>query len=221
MHMRFKINEKAINSFVDPEWRRQIPFVLHQTIKKTMFEQRKLQQEAMPKYMDGGPTGWTTRGVLYKAGSKRNLHGFVYYKEDRPYMHLIVDGGQDVAKKKKLSEPVNVRVTKQGNIPKGYTAKNLKQERFFGGIPKGRSGEKYRGLWRRIGKTGYTKSGKARGKIKLMVSWARGSRYQKKTFPARQIFNDHVPKYFERQLPIMLQQVIAKEIARLSTKTGF
>ena len=145
----------------------------------------------------------------------------IYYKEDRPYMSLIIDGGEDRAKKNRLSEPVNVRVTKHGNIPKGYTRKNMQHEKFFGGIPKGKRGEQYRGLWRRYGQSGYTKAGKSRGKIRLMVSWARGSRFQKRTFPARQIFNDHVPEYFTRLLPINLRKTIREEIARRSTKTGF
>ena len=221
MHMRFRINDKAIESFADPQWRRQIPFVMARTITETMKKQRLEQQKAMQEHIDGGPTRWTKSGVLYKSANKRDLTGIVYYKADRPYMKLIVDGGQDVAKKNRLSEPVNVRVTKQGNIPKGYTRKNMQNERFFGGIPKGKKGEKYRGLWRRIGKPGYTKAGKRRGKIRLMVSWARGSRFQSRTFPAREVFNDHVPQYFTRLLPIKLRQTIREEIARISTKTGF
>lgn len=221
MHMSFKINRAAINSFADPQWRRQIPFVLARSITDTMKQQRIEQQKAMEKHMDGGPTRWTKSGVRWKGASKMNLHGMVYYKADRPYMHLIVDGGIDKAKKNRLSEPVNVRVTKQGNIPKGYTAKQMQHEKFFGGIPKGKSGEKYRGLWRRYGKTGYTKAGKARGKIRMMVSWGRGSRMQRKTFPAREVFNDHVPQYFTRLLPIRLRQTIRSEIARMARKTGF
>jgi hypothetical protein len=219
--MRFKVNQAAITSFADPVWRKQIPFVIARTITETVKKQRLEQQKAMEKHMDGGPVRFTKSGVRYKSASKRNLRGIVYYNDDRPYMNLIVDGGEDRAKKKKLSEPVDVRVTKQGNIPKGYTRKNIDKERFFGGIPKGRSGEKYRGLWRRVGRTGYTRAGKPRGKIRLKVSWARGSRFQRKTFPAREVFNNHVPTYFTRLLPIKLRQTIREEIARLNRITGF
>lgn len=221
MHMEFKINQKALESFVDPQWRREIPYVIADSINATVFAQRGEQQKAMDKHMDGGPVSWTRRGVLYKKANKRNLTGFVYYKEDRPYMRLIIDGGIDKAKKRKLSEPVNVRVTKQGNIPRTYTAKKKGDPKFFFGIPKGKTGEQNRGIWRRYGKNGYTKSGKPKGKIRLMVSWSRESRYQRETFPAREVFANHVPRYFQRHLPISLRKAIRASIARAATKTGF
>lgn len=221
MHMQFKINKKAIEGFADPQWRRQIPFVMAKTITDTMKKQREEQQKAMDTHIDGGPNRWTRKGVGIKTAGKRDLRGVVFYKDNRPYMSLIVDGGQDVAKKNRLSEPVNVRVNKHGNIAKGYTAKYIKHEKFFAGIPKGKTGEQYRGLWRRYGRPGYTRAGKARGKIRLMVSWARGSRFQRRTFPAREVFNDHVPTYFTRLLPIRLREVIREEIRRQATTTGF
>jgi hypothetical protein len=222
MHMRFKINEKAIEQMVEPQWRSQIPFTIHQSIKKTMFAQRVEQQKAMDKHIEGGPVRFTRTGVLYKAGNKRNLHGFVYYEEKRaPYMSLIIDSGIDKAQKVKLNAPVKVRKTKQGNIPNSYIRKKEGDKKFFFGIPKGKSGEKYRGVWRRYGRTGYTKAGKPRGKIRLMVSWEKGQRFQRQTFPARDVFTNHVPRYFERQLPIQLRRAIRSSIARASSQTGF
>lgn len=222
MRIDFKINPQAIEQMVAPEWRSQIPFVISNSIRQTMFAQRQEQQKAMDKYIEGGPVRFTRTGVLYKAGSKHNLEGYVYYEDKRaPYMRLIIDGGTDVAKGKKLNEPVNVRKTKQGNIPNSYIKKKEGDPKFFFGIPKGKSGEKHRGVWRRYGRTGYTKTGKARGKIRLMVSWDRSQRKQRQTFPARDVFTDHVPKYFERHLPVSLRKAIRSSIARASRATGF
>ena len=136
-------------------------------------------------------------------------------------MSLIIDSGVDKAQKVKLNAPVQVRKTKQGNIPNSYIRKKEGDKKFFFGIPKGRTGEKYRGVWRRYGKTGYTKAGKAKGKVRLMVSWHKGQRFQRKTFPAREIFIDHVPRYFERQLPWQLRKAIRSHIAKISRQTGF
>lgn len=222
MRMDFKINEKAIEQMVAPEWRSQIPFVISHAIRKTMFAQRGEQQKAMDRHIKGGPVRFTRTGVRYFAGNKRNLQGMVFYEENRaPYMRLIIDGGTDVAKRKKLNEPVNVRLTKQGNIPNSYIRKKEGDPKFFFGIPKGKSGEKYRGVWRRYGRSGYNRKGKARGKIRLMVSWDRSQRFQRQTFPAREVFTKHVPMYFQRHLPISLRSAIRSSVARASRQTGF
>jgi hypothetical protein len=225
MRIDFKINQREIESFVDPAWRSQIPFVIHQTIKQTMFEHRKVQQKAMDRLIDGGPVGFTKRGIRYRVGSKRNLAGQVYFTEATSrYMRLIIDGGQEKASDnnhKKLNRPVDLRLTKHGNIPNKYINKKASDSKFFFGIPKGKTGEKYRGVWRRMGKTGYTKAGKSRGKIRLKVSWALGDRRQKPTYPAREIFRRHVGKYFNALLPKTLEEVVRREVSRRSRRTGF
>lgn len=222
MRMDFKINEKAIEQLVAPEWRSQIPFSIHQSIKKTMFAQQQEQRKAMDRHIDGGPVRFTRTGVLYRSGTKQHLEGMVFYEERRAeYMRLIIDGGADVAKRKKLNEPVNVRLTKQGNIPNSYIRKKEGDPKFFFGIPKGKSGERYRGVWRRYGRPGYNTKGKAKGKIRLMVSWDRSQRFQRQTFPAREVFTKHVPMYFQRQLPWQLRKAIRSSIAKASRQTGF
>ena len=222
MHMRFKINEKAIEQMVDPACDHKFRLRFISLYRRPCSPSGKSKEKAMDKHIDGGPVRFTRTGVLYKAGNKRNLHGFVYYEEKRaPYMSLIIDSGIDKAQKVKLNAPVKVRKTKQGNIPNSYIRKKEGDKKFFFGIPKGRSGEKYRGVWRRYGRTGYTRAGKPRGKIRLMVSWEKGQRFQRQTFPARDVFANHVPRYFERQLPIQLRRAIRSSIARASRQTGF
>lgn len=222
IHM--KLNESAITSLVYPEWRGQVPFVMSHAINRTLIASRKEQQKAMDKQIDGGPTRFTRTGIRYQSSKKGNLQGFLYYAADRPYMKTIIDGGQVIAAKKKLSEPVNVKLDKFGNIPSGrgknkYTARKKADPKFFLGIPRGRSGERYRGIWQRLGKPGYSKRGKARGRIKLMVSWSRGSRHQKPSFNAYKVFEKHAPNYFRRQLLVSLRKAI--RTSRNRRPTGF
>lgn len=231
-----KLNEKALRAMAHPEWRDQIPFTMSHAINRTLIASRKEQQDAMDKYIEGGPTRFTRSSIRYKSSTKRNLVGTLYYHKDAPYMKTIIDGGVVKAKKVKLSEPVNVRLDKYGNIPSGrgknkYTARAKADKRFFFGIPKGYSGEDYRGIWRRYGKGGYTKmkkaktgrvtGGKPRGKLRLMVSWRRGQRTQQSSFPAYDVFEAHGPKYLQRQLRISYRRAVRTALKKQSRMTGF
>lgn len=223
--LEIKLDQAALESFCKPEWRREIPFVMSHAINRTLIASRKEQQKAMGKHIDGGPNRWTKDGIRYLSSTKQDLHGVLYYKADRPYMHTIIDGGTVVAKKKKLSQPVNVRTDKFGNIPSGggknkYTARAKKNPKFFLGIPKGRTGEQFRGVWRRYGKGGLSKRGKARGRIKLMVSWMRERRYQNKSFPAYDVVKAHAPRYLDRQLAISFRKALRTSRNR-RRPTGF
>jgi len=242
IHMRVtalvevKLNEKLLTDMANPKWRSQIPFTMSHAINRTLIASRKEQQEGMDKHIEGGPTRFTRSSVRYKASNKRNLEGRLYYHGDAPYMKSIIDGGAVKAKKVKLSEPVNVKLDKFGNIPSGrgknkYTARAKANKKFFFGVPRGRSGDQYRGIWRRYGKGGYAKlkrsrtgrvsGGKARGTIKLMVSWRRGQRNARPTFPAYEVFEAHGPQYLERQLKVSYRFAMRTAIKKQSKMTGF
>lgn len=236
MLVDIRLNDKLLESFVKPEWRSQIPFTMSHAINRTLIASRKEQQKAMDKFIEGGPTPFTRSSVRYKSSSKRNLVGFLYYHGDAPYMRNIIDGDTVRAKKVKLSEPVNVRLDKYGNIPSKrgtskYTTRAKADKRFFLGKPKGRRGDEYRGVWKRIGKGGYTKmrrlkngtvkGGKARGTIRLMVSWRRGQRPARVTFPAYDVFQKHGPMYLQRQLKVSLRFAMRTALKRQAQKTGF
>jgi hypothetical protein len=222
-----KLNQKALQQMVDPVWRRDIPYVLEQSIKKTIIKSRQVQQEAMDKQIHKGPVGLTRRGIRYTLPRKDNLQAFLYFTDKTSeYMRLIIDGGREKAKKKKLNIPVlgseaKLRLTKHGNIPNSYIEKKAGDPKFFFGIPKGKTGEKYRGVWRRYGKSGYSARGKAKGKVRMVISWQIGERNQRKTYPAYEIFRKHGPKYLRRQLPIQFRAALKKSIAKASRATGF
>ena len=222
-----KLNEKALEQMVRPEWRKDIPYVLEQSIRKTLYKSREVQQKAMDKQIDKGPVGFTRRGIRVLTPTKSRLVGFLYFtKETSEYMRLIIDGGRERAKKKKLNIPVlgseaKLRLTKHGNIPNSYIERKEGDPKFFFGIPKGRTGEKYRGVWRRYGKSGYSKRGKAKGKIRMFISWEIGQRNQRKTYPAYEIFAKHAPEYLRRQLPVQLRAALRKSVAKAARATGF
>ena len=223
--IQMKLNQAALENMVDPMWRREIPFTMSHAINRTLIASRKEQQKAMDKQIEGGPTRFTRTGIRYQSSKKNNLQGFLYYAADRPYMKTIIDGGQVIATRKKLSEPVNVKLDKFGNIPAGrgknkYTARKKEDPKFFLGIPRGKTGERFRGIWQRLGKPGYTKKGKAKGRIKLMVSWARGSRQQRQSFNAYKVFEKHAPQYFRRQLLVSFRKAVRSSRQR-PTPTGF
>jgi len=221
-----KLNQKALENMVNPQWRSQIPYVLEQSINKTLIKSREVQQKAMDKEIDKGPVAFTRRGIRYLSAKKTNLVGYLYFtKQTSEYMRLIIDGGTERAKKVKLNIPVlgdsKLKLTKHGNIPNSYIKKKAGDPKFFFGIPKGKTGEQYRGVWRRYGKSGYSARGKAKGKVRMVISWERGQRKQRPTYPAREIFMAHGPKYINRQLPWQLRKAIRNSISRSATKTGF
>lgn len=236
MLVDIRLNEKMLKDMAAPEWRSQIPFTMSHAINRTLIASRAEQQRAMDKYIEGGPTRFTRASVRYKSSSKRNLVGYLYYHGDAPYMRNIIDGDMVKAKKVKLSEPVNVRLDKYGNIPSKrgtskYTTRAKADKRFFIGKPRGRKGDEYRGVWRRYGKGGYTKQrrlkngtvkgGKARGTIRLMVSWRRGQRPARVTFPAYDVFEAHGPKYLQRQLKVSYRFALRTALKKQSRMTGF
>lgn len=231
-----KLNEKLLTNMANPEWRSQIPFTMSHAINRTLIASRKEQQEAMDKHIAGGPTRFTRASVRYKASNKRNLVGTLYYHKDAAYMKSVIDGAPVKAKKVKLSEPVNVKLDKFGNIPSGrgknkYSARAKANKKFFFGKPRGRKGDEYRGIWQRYGKGGYTKlkkfkngnvkGGKARGTIRLMVSWRRGQRPARPTFPAYDVFEAHGPQYLQRQLRVSYRFAVRTALKKQSKMTGF
>jgi hypothetical protein len=126
-------------------------------------------------------------------------------------MHSVIKGGTVKPKGKKLVEPAftggkpALALTKRGkNIPNKFLQnKKENSSRFFIGIPKGRpKSDSYYGLWRRYGKGGLSKRGKARGKIKMILSLAKSSREQKPIFHSSEYAMDTFNKRFFRQVPI-------------------
>lgn len=204
----FKLDIDKFKADIQEPLKKQAPFAVSHAINKTMAASRKDQQKEMQRYFDGGATRWTLGGVRVLYSNKRNLYSVLYYNHDRPYMEQMIYGGTVTPTKKKLVQPTfgstkkpNARLNKFGNLPNKYLSKKAKDDKFFVGIPRGRTGQKYYGLWRRYGRGGYTKKGKARGTLKMLVSMEKTSRKQQTVFPADDIAMKFFMDRFYRQLP--------------------
>lgn len=190
----------------------QSAFAMSHAINKTMTSVRDSQKKEMPNYMDNDPVAYTRNSPKIKYSNKNNIQSYLFYKTD--YMSKIIDGGQVKAKGRRLVEPVNAKVMKGGQLNRNYIKNKLKMNKYFIGIPRGKKGENFRGLWERQGKGGYLKSKnsddtkKARGKLRLMVSLKRNSRMQKEQFPSGKIARYHFMNRFERQLKISMRYAL-------------
>lgn len=182
--------------------KRHVPFALSHAINKTMSAVRKDQQAQMDKYMENTPNRYTKSAPQISYSNKRDLQAFLWYGDRAAYVKTLIKGGTVVAPKRKLVEPVNVKLNKAGNIPKGFVKRNKDKPKFFIGIPRGRGNDdQYYGLWRRIGRPGYGKNGRARGKLQLIVSMRRGRRQQEPIFPAGELAAAEFQSRILRQIP--------------------
>jgi len=174
----------------------QVPFAMSKTMNQALSSAKKAVIGSMNKEIEGGATRFTKTGMKVYWTKKRNLNGSIVFKSDRDYMQEIMHGGNKKARNKKLPEPVIAQaknkseLNKFGNVPRSLykRASDKADKKYFMGIPRGRpKSDRYRGIWRRQGKPGYYKNGKARGRINMVVSFERRERYQNPTFRAPEI----------------------------------
>lgn len=181
---------------------RHIPFAISHALNRTMREVRKDQQAQMHRYFDNKPNRYTKSAPQVDFSSKRHLETLLYYGDRAAYVKTLIRGGTVVAQKRKLIEPVGSGTNKAGRLSKSYIKRNKDKPRFFIGIPRGRpDDQRYYGVWRRYGKGGYTKAGKPRGRLKLMVSMKQNQRHQDAIFPSGELAAIAFQKRIYRQIP--------------------
>jgi len=221
-----KVNTKNFQRNVVDSMKSQVPFAISHAINKTMSAVRKDQIKMMDQVFEGGATRFTKGSARVQYSNKRNLTSYLFYPGgDRAYVQTLIKGGKVLPKKRKLVEPAltggkaAIRLNKFGNIPKGFVKKQQEQksDKFFVGIPKGRpKSDEYYGLWRRYGKGGLDKRGRARGRIKLMVSMAKTERYQKPIFESSDYAYQEFMARIYRQIPASFRY--ARRTGRKATK---
>lgn len=103
---------------------------------------------------------------------------------------LMVFGGIRRAKKKYLVKPAkHSKLNASGNFPRTFLKTRLaKPDKFIQGIPKGFSGEKFRGLWQ------VQKSG-----LKMVAKYDATTSYDKKIYPYFRIVKNNVRKIVPRE----------------------
>lgn len=217
-HTNFMVS-KAINSMLYDTRERQVsrrPFGEIKTVMRTKkddggailkkWEERRLRFNYKPgsgeidKYIKGSATSWTKRGFRVQGSNKSNLSGLLYFNEDRYYMKWMIYGGTALPKFRSIKSPVfdkgesRVKLNQFGGIRGGKTAvtKLKARPRVFVGIPRGREGDQYYGVWERYGR------GKKK-KIRKLIEFDK-SRQQRAQYPADQLAAKYFDQHFERKL---------------------
>lgn len=181
---------------------RQAPFIAMKAINDTLFDARKDQiDNQMKKYIAGGPTPWTKRGLRYEKASKNYLQGTLYFDSSRPYMKTVVKGGVVKAKKERLVAPVlgKIRLTKQGNLMKNKIQTLKENPRYFVGVPKKTSTPADYGLYRIKGR-------KKSAKLERVAYINLKQRRQRPTYEADKL----AARYIERRLRWNITRAVAR-----------
>lgn len=182
---------------------REVQYVTMKAANSWLFATNKYLKKEIDKYLEGGAERFTKSGLrVQKVKSKRilygNLHLSLQAKKpylDRYYLKNIVFGGKVLPPRpdrKKLMQPIpgKVRLNAKGNLTKGKFATLRSQEnKYFYGIPKGMTGERYRGLWKRTGR------GKNK-KLQMIIALGKESRMQEALFPAPRLASRRFQKKF-------------------------
>lgn len=219
------MNVKRFEKFVDDYARKEIPFATATAINKLLFEGKKGVERDMDKTYKGGATKFSKQGVRYHKATKHLPIGILYIEENRPYVVTTMDGGQVAPKKRVLIKPVNIRLSKQGNIGNKAVAKRYDDPKYFSGKPyRGTAPNSARksvnnnandpdvGLWERVGRKG-KRGGIARKTIRMIVAFG-NTRVQRKFFNARVKARNR----FNRTWREVFGKELAKAVAKSKNK---
>ena len=183
MVVSMTIDMSSAFDMMDELERDAFPLALTSAMTRSMYLiSNKYLRKEIDRYVEGGAVRFSKSGILYQKASLSNVYAAVYYKKDRHYLGTITFGGKvkphDNANV--LIEPVNQKVNKYGNIPRGSLKRKKGQKHlYFVGKP----GNRPYGLYRR-----YKKKAPS-----LVIKLDRKERHQEAIFPAhhrsKRIFN--------------------------------
>jgi hypothetical protein len=156
MQINVKIDVDKATRYLNVVNKDQIPFAASKTLNDLAFNisQKVLPQKTRETF-EGGATPFTQKGFRYKRSSKRDLIATVFIDPVRAeYMKFMVDGGTRFPKRRAiLVSTKQSKLNSYGNIPRGTMKQMIDDKaKFFKGIPKGRTGEQYEGIWERYGR---------------------------------------------------------------------
>jgi len=158
----------------------EFPKALSSAMTRSMFLiSNKYLRKEIDRYVEGGATRYSKSGILYQKASVDNLYANVHYADnpERKYLGVITFGGKAYPHPNNeagiIIEPVNQKVNKYGNIPRGsLKRKKGRKHIYFVGKP----GNRPYGLYRRYKKK----------KPDLVMLLEKESRNQEAIFPAPQ-----------------------------------
>jgi len=157
MQINVTLNIKDITKNLNRIQKEQIPFAASQTINQLAFEiSKKTLPNKTKEVFEGGATAFTQKAFNYAKSNKRTLIARVFIDEKREkYMRFMVAGGTRTPTKRAILVATDYsKVNKFGNIPRGTIQQMIEDKsKFFKGVPKGRQGQQYEGIWERYGRT--------------------------------------------------------------------
>ena len=138
--------------------RKQIPFAASRALNDVAFEagpKGKVLADKADKTFQGGATRFTQRGFKVKKSTKRDLTAIVFVDEAQAkYMRFQIRGGTRFPLRNALMISTDkTRLNRFGNItPATYKQMINNRTKYFKGVPKGKSGQNYEGIWERYGR---------------------------------------------------------------------
>lgn len=175
--LQMSVDTRAIERRLSGIAKTQMPFAAALGINDVAGQIAEAERSALNRDIDR-PTTFTTRGLTTQRATKRKLVGVVGFKPvQAEYLGLQATGGTRRAKRKAVVVPVNQRLNKYGNMPKGAIKRALARPDTFSGTVKGVAG-----IWQRpkVGKrrtkaggagTGAAGTVGARKGLKLLVAY--------------------------------------------------
>lgn len=180
MVVSMTIDMSSAFDMMDELERDAFPLALTSAMTRSMYQiSNVFLRKEIDRYVEGGAVRFSKSGILYKAASLSNVYAAVYYTDDpkRRYLSTITFGGDALPHPNTpshvLIEPVNQKVNKHGNIPRGSLKRKMGQKHLYF---VGRPGNRPYGLYRRYKK-------KNPDLIMRLEKW---KREQKAIFPAPQ-----------------------------------
>lgn len=224
MTLTLKVDANAAYNAVLQQ--KQVPYAMNLAMNSWMFSTNKFLKNKIDNYLEGGAEQYTKNGFrVDRVKNKRDLNGSLYIslKHNKPYLDRyylknIIEGGNilpPTPTRRKLMQPIEgrVKLNAKGNLTKNkFSSLRAQEKKYFYGIPKGREGENYRGLWQRMGVSAKNPGGK---KIKMIIALGKESRRIRRLFPAAQLSKAEFNRNFWRHFAIQYRKAIrsAKKVS--------
>lgn len=177
MQIDIRDNIKEVTRYLTSVQKDQIPFAASRTLNDLAY---KLARQTLPdeteKTFEGGATAFTRKGFRYTKSTKRDLIATVFVDPARAkYMQFQIAGGTRYPNKRAiLVATENSRVNRFGNIPRGTMQQLINnKDKYFKGIPKGKHGDNFAGIWERYGR-------KNQGRIRMVAAYTDKAQYRPK-----------------------------------------
>jgi hypothetical protein len=239
MNVNFEFDPEKLQRGMNELHKNQIPFASSLAINRLLFLTQQNLKRGVDRWVDGGAVSFTKSGVQYRQSSKKNLAGFIYTADNRPYMKTMIYGGvrkplknytalivPGYSKKRSFVGPSKqgLKLNKRGNIPrntvKRLMSKSTKQfvgprkrqpkTDHFIGRPKGQE-HRPQGLYRIEKGVG----------PRLLIAMQDKQKTYKSIWPANKIALKYADKNFNFIFGRTLSQAIATSIPRVVDSTGY